>query len=307
MPSAWWLFAALCLSPAEDVTQHRPLTPEEIRQIEAAIPEKASVTPRRPRRLLVMTLNVRDGKVIRGHASIPHARYALERMGARTGAYAAVFDNDIEVLRPERLREFDGICFANTFGVLTDDPHLRQSLLDFVASGKGFAGFHAAAATFVQYPVYDQFPAYGEMLGGYENGGHPWKPDETIVIRVEDPAHPVNRVFGGEGFAIADEVFQFMDGPYSRQKLRVLLSIDPARTDMGPHRRLLPERRRDLDFPMSWVKSYGKGRVFYSSFGHNPHIWWNPKLLAHFLDGIQFVLGDLEADTTPSGAPPRKP
>jgi len=153
-------------------------------------------------------------------------------------------------------------------------------------------------ATFVQWPRYDQFPEFGEMLGGYENGGHPWKPDDTITLRVEDRRHPVNRGFDADSFEISDEVFQFQ-APYSRTKLRVLLSIDTGKTDMDPVRRFLPERFADRDFAISWVKSYGKGRVFYSSLGHNPHIFWNRPVLEHFLAGIQFALGDLDADTTP--------
>jgi len=99
---------------------------------------------------------------------------------------------------------------------------------------------------------------------------------------------------------VQDEVFQFQ-APYSRDKLRVLLSIDTEKTDMDPSRRFLPERQADLDFAMSWVRQYGQGRVFYSSLGHNRHLFWNRPILEHFLAGIQFALGDLEADATPSG------
>ena len=102
---------------------------------------------------------------------------------------------------------------------------MKQSLLDFIRSGKGFVGLHAAGATFVQWPKYDQWPEFGEMLGAYENGGHPWKPDETITLKLDDPGHPVNAAFKGKGFEISDEVFQFQK-PYSRDKLHVLLSID---------------------------------------------------------------------------------
>jgi type 1 glutamine amidotransferase len=271
----------------------------ERQKIEGAIPRKASVAPKKPRRLLVVTLNVRDGKVTKGHPSIPHGNHAITLMGKTTGAYETIISNNIEMFRAANLRRFDAICFNNTVGVLFDDPELRQSLLDFVANGGGFVGIHAAAATFVQYPVYDQWPAFGQMLGAYEDGGHPWGPEETITIKVEDPSHPVNAAFEGRSFDIQDEVFQFRHG-YSRDKLRILLAIDPDRTDMGPRRRILPERRKDKDLAMSWVRSYGKGRVFYTSFGHNKEIFWNAPLLRHILDGIQFALGDLEASTTPS-------
>ena len=280
-------------------SQKDQLADEDRGKIESAIPAKAQVKPKRPRKLLVVTLNMRDGVERRGHSSIPAGNYAIQMMGQKTGAYEAVFNNDLSVFRPENLKQYDAICFNNTVGVLTNDPGLRESLLAFVRAGKGFVGFHAAAATFVQYPKYDQFPPFGEMLGGYENGGHPWGPKDVISIKVEDPKHPVNAAFRGQAFDISDEVFQFGE-PYRRDRVRVLLSIDTSKSDMDPRRRFLPDRAKDRDFPMSWVRNHGKGRVFYSSFGHNPEIFWNPAMLQHFLAGIQFALGDLKADARPS-------
>jgi type 1 glutamine amidotransferase len=275
-------------------------TDEERQLIERAIPAKAPAAPKRPRKLLVMTLNVRDGvPTSHGHKSIGYANLAFELAGRRTGAYEIVFNNDVSVFRPENLAKYDSICFNNTVGVLTEDPALRQSLLDFVANGKGLVGIHAAAATFVQYPVYDQFPPFGEMLGAYEDGGHPWKADETITLKVVDPANPINAAFGGKSFEVKDEVFQFRR-PYSRERLHVLLGIDTNKTDMNPARHFLPDRFADKDFAMSWIRQHGKGRVFYSSLGHNPALFWDPKILQHFLAGIQFALGDLQADATPS-------
>lgn len=281
-----------------------PLTPDEKARIEAAVPAKAQARPRRARKLLVVTLNMRDGVERRGHSSIPHGNYAIELMGKRTGAYEAVFSNDVNMFRPSSLKQFDAICFNNTVGVLTEDAGLRESLLAFVRQGKGFIGLHAAGATFVQYPKYDQFPAFGEMLGGYENGGHPWGPKDVITLKVEDPKNPVNAAFQGRSFELSDEVFQFKDF-YSREKLHILLSIDTEKTDMDPKRRFLPERAQDRDFGMSWIRDYGKGRVFYSSLGHNPDIFWNAPVLQHFLAGIQFALGDLKADARPSGTKAR--
>jgi type 1 glutamine amidotransferase len=246
-----------------------------------------------------VTLNIRNGEELGGHRAIPHGNLALELMGERTGAYQAVFDNSIERFRQDALAEFDAICFNNSCGVLFEDKDLQQGLLDYIAGGKGFIGFHAAAATFCQHPNYDIWPAFGEMLGATENGGHPWRASETITLTPEDTAHPINAAFKGEGFEVQDEVFQFQQ-PYSRDVLRVLLKIDTDKTDTGPDRRILPERRADMDFAMSWIRAYGGGRVFYTSLGHNPAIFWNPMLLEHFLAGIQYALGDLQADATPS-------
>jgi type 1 glutamine amidotransferase len=71
---------------------------------------------------------------------------------------------------------------------------------------------------------------------------------------------------------------------------------------MAPRRRILPVRAADEDFPVSWVRSYEKGRVFYSSLGHGVKVYSNAILLEHFLAGIQYALGDLKADSTPSAS-----
>ena len=130
---------------------------------------------------------------------------------------------------------------------------------------------------------------------------HVWSnlKDAKQPIGVEDPANPVNKVFGGQQFQVTDQAFQFQE-PELRDHLHVLLSIDVEKTGLAPNRRILPVRQQDKDFPMSWIRPYGKGRVFYSALGHGPQIFWNAPLLEHFLAGIQYALGDLKADDTPS-------
>lgn len=280
-------------------TAQAEISPEERQMIEAAVPTKAFVEPQKSRSLLICNLSVKNGDRAYGHASTPSGNLAFELMGEKTGAFTVVISNDSLMFTKENLARFDAVCFLNTAGVIFKDPGLRINLLDFVSNGGGFIGIHAAAATFVQWPEYWQFPAFGQMLGAYEDGGHPWKPDETIYLKVEEPEHPLVCMFPDKVFPIQDEVFQFR-APYSRDALRVLLSIDVTKTDMNPSRRFLPQRSADKDFATSWIREYGKGRVFYSSLGHNAHIYWNKEVLAHFLAGIQYALGDLDADATPS-------
>jgi type 1 glutamine amidotransferase len=291
--------ATLLLGPV--IAPAAELTAADKQKIDQALPSTAPVTPRRPRKLLLLNVNVNDsGRRPDVHASVPYGNYAIEAIGKKTGAYITVFSTDIESLQPVNLAQFDAICFNNTTGVLTTDPALRQSLLSFVANGKGFVGIHAGgAATFVQYPKYDQFPEFGEMVGGYENGGHPWTQKDTIHIRIEDPGNPVNAAFQGRSFPIQEEVYQFKEA-YSRDKVHVLLSVDLEKSDFDPQkRRFLPARLADKDFPMAWIKPYQKGRVYYTAFGHAPEIFSNPTLLQSFLAGIQYALGDLKADDKP--------
>ena len=80
----------------------------------------------------------------------------------------------------------------------------------------------------------------------------------------------------------------------SREKQRVLLSIDPAITDTKK------AGRADGDVGVSWIKPWGKGRVFYCSLGHRNEIFSNPAILAHYLAGMQWAMGDLQGvDATP--------
>jgi len=280
------------------------LPSDQKERVDAAVPRKAPVTPKKARRMLVMSLTMRDGKPVRSTSAttIPVGKYAIEQMGKVTGAFEPVFSDDIEMLRPASLARFDAICFSNTSGVLTDDPELRRSLLDFISSGKGFIGIHDAIATFVQWPVYDQWPEFGRMVGGTENGGHPWNGD-PMTVKVEDPGSPINATFGGKDFQITDQAFQLQE-PVLRDHMHVLLSIDPEKSPKP--RTVLPARSKDMDFPMSWIRKFGQGRVFYLALGHGAPVFWNPPLLEHLLAGMQYALGDLAADDTPDAGRVRR-
>lgn len=278
-------------------------TDDEIARMRAAMPAKPRVAPAKPRTLLVFSL-------CRGfvHSAVPYGAKAFEILGETTGAYTVVQSSDIAVFEPGALGQFDAVVFNNTTGELflppdlanlsqeeqlqarERDARLKASLLEFIRSGKGVIGVHAATDTFYNWPE------YGELMGGYFNG-HPW--NEDVAVKIDDPAHPVNRAFKGQGFTVADEIYQFKE-PYSRKKLRVLLSLDTSKTDMTKG----GINRDDGDFAVSWVRGYGQGRVFYCSLGHRHEIFWTPAILQHYLDGIQFALGDLAADVTPSAQLP---
>lgn len=283
-----------------DTVPYKELTAEERAAIEAVAPKTAQAKPLKARRVLISYIGKLNGKPVGGHPSIPFGNYAIALMGKQTGAFETDVSNDEKVFLPENLAKYDAIIFNNAVGVIFDDPVLRQSLVDFVHNGKGFVAFHAGgAATFVQYPRYDFFPEFGVMLGGYEDGGHPWKHTEKTPIKIDDPGSPINAAFKGQPFEIHDEEFQLRE-PSLRDRLHVLLSIDMSRTEASPRRRILKQRQEDLDFPVSWIKTYGKGRVFYTTMGHWPNAFQDPALLQHYFAGIQFAIGDLKADVTPS-------
>jgi hypothetical protein len=138
------------------------------------------------------------------------------------------------MFRPDKIKQFDTICFNNTQGVLFDDPELKKSLLGFIRSGHGFVGFHAAIATFVQHPYMIGGPRSG-ILGGTENGGHPWMPKDSYVIKVDDLKSPLNAVFQGRELKVTDAAMQLQE-PVLRDHTHVLLSLDIEKSPAPSHK-----------------------------------------------------------------------
>ncbi|HNQ90164.1 MAG TPA: ThuA domain-containing protein [Verrucomicrobiota bacterium] len=291
--AAWLILAGLTLpgwgaSPAEDA-----LALENAR-IQEALPRAARAQPVKPRRLLIYDGNVGYG----GHPSAAVANRAFTRMGGLTGAFSTVVSRDPDMFLPERLRSFDAVFFNNTVGNLFTNVALRQSLIEFVYSGGGLMGVHGTSVAFTVWPgATEDWPEFGLMLGA--RGANHRESTEHVVIKLDDPTHPVNAVFGGRGFEYRDEFFRVHD-PYSRHRVRVLFSIDTERSspDAGAARGNC--HREDGDYALAWIRNYGRGRVFYCTIAHNPYVFWDPRMLAFYLDAVQFVLGDLPAPTTPS-------
>ena len=253
-------------------------TEDEVKKIAAALPEKATAQPAKPRKLLIF--NRCEGFY---HDSIHCGAAALKMLGEKTGAYTAVISDDMAMFEPAKLNAFDAVVFNNTTALKFENPEHRQALLDFIRNGKGLVGFHGGADNLYNWPE-------GAALTGALFDGHPWG---RCPVKIDDPAHPLVKAFGGKGFWIDDEIYKFRT-PYTREKLRVLLSMDAAKGD--PNK----QGRADGDNAVAWIQQVGQGRVFYASLGHRHDIFWNPTILQFYLDGVQYALGDLAADATPS-------
>jgi type 1 glutamine amidotransferase len=269
------------------------LTPEDREKIIAATPQKPAATPKASRRLLVYDANIGYGGASGGHRSIPAANMAIELFAKATGAYEAVFSNDLENFKYDRLRKFDAVFLNNTVGQIFVDPEVRAGLSRFVREGGGLAGYHGTSHASMDWAE------FGEMLGAVE-GSHR-EPTEIATVKIDDPGSPLVAAFGGKSFVHQDEFYRFVEPPLSRDKVHVLMSIDIEKTDLHQGRGCgRPCVRPDADYALSWIHNYGKGRVFFTALGHTPAFFAASNLSDFFFRGIQFVLGDLEADTTPS-------
>jgi len=277
------LIAALLAAPLATALAAPAVKAEEVKKVTEAAPSRSTVGPKAKRKILVFYRC--EGF---RHRSIPIGNKAFEIMGVKTGAFDVVVSDDMAMFTAEKLKGFDAVLLNNTTRLKFTDPERRKALLDFVKGGKGLIGIHAASDNF-----YD-WPEGAAMIGGLFSG-HPWGGGGTWAVKIDEPNHPLNKAFGGKGFKIKDEMYQFK-APYSRDKLRVLLSLDLSDKATGSRK----GNRQDKDYAVSWIQQIGKGRMFYCGLGHNNPVFWNKAVLQHFLDGIQYALGDLEADATPS-------
>ena len=140
------------------------------------------------------------------------------------------------------------------------------------------------------------WPEFNRMMGAFFKWH--WNDGQQITVKLDEPGHPLNAPFEGKSWDVVDETYTFGRDTYSRENLRVLTSVDYAK--MSPEDKAKENNpRADGDYALSWVRSEGKGRVFYEALGHNERIYANKLVLAHVLAGIQFVLGDLEAASQP--------
>ena len=291
MIAASTLAAAQTAQAPQQPRPRREVTPEDRAKIEAALPAQALTRPKKPRKLLVFDRQgIYNGRPYGGHASIPHANLMAQLMGEKTGAFTATLSSEPAAISAANLQQYDAVYLNNTVGDVFDTPDMRAAFAAFVANGGGVVGNHGAS---VASPQWTEF---GDILGA--TGASHREPTEKATIIVEDPTHPVVRAFDGKPFEYADEFYR-LGSPYSREKVRVLLSIDPIATDMMQGRCFGQCLRDDNDYPVAWIRQHGKSRIFYTSLGHNPDVFWEPRMLAMFLAGIQYALGDLQADATP--------
>ena len=203
-----------------------------------------------------------------------------ERFRARTGV--PVEKAHCGRVNAETLKNFDVVLFFTTGNPLTKEE--LKDLTAWVKAGGAFCGTHCATDT-----LYNT--SYGELIGGYFLT-HP-SGLQKIRVKVEDPKHPGAKGFT-DGQTYQDEMYIFRDLPYSRDRLHIILSID--KESFKPNK-----ARPDGDYAISWCHRVGKGRVFYTSFGHSKDVWHDERFQESLIGGIKWATGQLPGDDTPSG------
>lgn len=229
------------------------------------------------------------------HDSTTHGLATIWKLGQDSGLWDTYIRTDTQLLTKKKLTAnaknldfFDVLVFYTTGEIDLDDEQ-KAAILSFVKEdGKGFIGVHSAMDTLYKWPE------YGEMVGGYFDQ-HPWNTFQAPVI-VEDPANPIVKHFAKE-FITLDEIYQAKD--FSRDRVRVLMRLDESKLELSNPR----VHRADKDFAVAWMRNYGKGRVFYSTFGHTFESWDRPDVQKMWLEATKWALGMTEANATPRPRP----
>lgn len=205
------------------------------------IPQQSSLVVPKPRVLVFSkTAGFR-------HDSIPTGVATLREMAGAKG-FTVEATEDPAVFTTSKLEAFDVIVFLNTTGDILDEAQ-QKAMEAFVEGGGGFVGIHSASDT-----EYD-WPWYGKLVGGYFKR-HPAIQQARIVV--EDRAHPAT-TFLPNNWQRVDEWYDFRINP--RNDVRVLLSLDP---------KSYQNSEMSDDHPITWCHEVGKGRAFYTGFGHTP-------------------------------------
>lgn len=299
----------------------RSACPDHEEAMRTALPDKAPAKPKQPRKVLVLAKAV--GYV---HGSIPIAAVTVDGLGKKTGAWQTAIAWEPDFITTDSLKEYDAIVLDSTTGKFLDDPKdpaataaRKKALLDFVRGGKGLVGIHAATDAYHGDPAGPAaagappapevnvalWPEFNKMIGGWFK--HHWTNRTTVTVKIDDPKSPINAPFNGQPFEITDETYTFPMESWSRENVHVLTSVDYSKmSEKDKAHETAASKRTDGDYGLCWIRREGKGRVFYEAHGHNEAVYAMKPMLEHLVAGIQYALGDLQADDRPSAKPGSK-
>jgi type 1 glutamine amidotransferase len=227
----------------------------------------------------------------------------LEVLAAKTGAFTLDASADIEVFQD--LSAYDAVILNNNCSEgerrdlfwdelgrdkdLTEKARdkkaarLEKNLIAFVKRGGGLMVIHGGIV------MQNNSPEFSRMVGGSFDY-HPVQ--QEVQVDLVDPGHPLVSCFDGQSFVHVDEPYLFKNA-YFDYDFRPLLAMDVSR---------LHSLKETIENPVvyiSWIKPYGKGRVFYVSPSHNAQSFENPDLLRFYLDGLQYVTGQITCEDSP--------
>jgi len=237
------------------------------------------------------------------HASLNHTMAVLEQLGRQAGVYVSFLRTDSQLITKQPIKVtsaryargntnirnldyFDAVMILGSGeGTMTDAQ--KADLLSFVRDdGKGLIVGHAQGINLYNWPE------WGVMIGGVMASEYP---ATGMFARVKDPTWKSAAAFGRKSFLWKDQ-WPVLTPAFKRGDVHTIIELDAAK--LTPEQ-LKRSARTDNYFPIVWAKSYGKGRVFNMTGGHNDALLDEPKTQALYLEGIKWALGLTSHDVTP--------
>ena len=250
-----------------------------------------------PKKVLFFTKSsgFQHSVITRKGDTLSHAEQILTDIGKDHG-FEVVASKDGGMFEPDRIGQWDAFVFETT-GDLgkpgTDktppiSPAGERAFYDAVKGGKGFLGIHCATDTYGHHRNRGADDPFIQLIGG-EFSGH--GPQQVAKIEVVDPEFPGTKAFGTGSFTINDDWYGQMN---LADDLHVILAQVTEGMNGDDYKR--------PNYPQTWARMHGKGRVFYTSMGHREDVWENPKFQALLISGLMWNTGQIEFDAKPNVA-----
>lgn len=164
----------------------------------------------------------------------------------------------------EYMASVDLVVQIWTMGTIT--PQQMNGLLDAVENGAGIAGWHGGLGD-----AFRDSPRYQFMIGGQwvEHPGNDGMPYRVNIISHDDPI-----TTGLDDFDVVSEQYYMHVDPNNQ-----VLATTTFTSEHDPW-------IKGATMPVVWKKTWGRGRVFYTSLGHQPEVYQVPEALEILKRGI---------------------
>jgi len=179
----------------------------------------------------------------------------------------------------EELAGYDAVVWNNTTGSVLDADQ-QAAFREFVQSGGGYVGVHAAADTHYDWEW------YGDLVGAYFSD-HPQV--QTARVTVTDRAHPSTRHLPAV-WAVEDEWYDYRSNP--RGDVHVLATLDEDSYEGAT----MDEGR--TDHPIAWCQPFEGGRSWYTGRGHTEAAFEAEDFREHLRNGIAWAAGYVDGDAS---------
>ena len=252
-----------------------------------------------PKKVLFFTKSqtFQHDPIARKEGELGQAEKLMVELGKKHG-FEVVPSKDGTMFDPDKIDQWDAFMFYTTGDLTKDGPHHdgppmspegKKAFLEAIRKGKGFVGVHSATDTF--HSKGDDIDPYVEMIGGeFISHGD----QQKVELDITDPKFPGVDGFGTSSFEITDEWYAQKNQP---EDLHVIIAHDTSTFPKKEGGNKVYDRP---NFPQTWTKTYGDGKVFYTSMGHRGDVWENENYQKLVIGGLKYVTGKAEADSTPN-------